>query len=180
MNTIGDVKIIPESLEYNFKVVNHAARATLEHIAGVRKVSYYFDDKLIGEKAIPGGELLTDDDCIVDIVQEYSSANKGVYADLVNNHSEIITLLNKKLRLTVEAGMFTVKFTSLWEKGFFSFSVTSNEGKDTIDCRIEATDFLEAFEKARFLLYGMESMSGEITKHISELASDKVMEFIKW
>lgn len=180
MNVIGDVKIIPESLEYKFKIVNHTAKASLVHVAGVRKVSYYFDDKLIDEKVVPGGELLSDDDCIVDIVQEYAKTNTGVYADLFNNHADRINLLSKTMTLTVESGMFKVHFASTWEKGFFSFSVNSNEGKDTINCKIEANDFLEAYEKARFLLYGMENMNGEIAKHFSELASDKIMEIIKW
>ena len=180
MNTIGDVKIIPESLKYNFKIVNHTAKVLLEHVAGVRKVSYYFDNKLIDEKVVPGGELLSDDDCIDDIVQEYAKTNTGMYADLFNNHKDRINLLSKTMKLTVESGMFKVNFTSTWEKGFFSFSVTSNEGKDTINCKIEANDFLEAYEKARFLLYGMESMNGEIAQHISELANDKIMKVIKW
>lgn len=180
MNTINDVKIIPESLEYNFKIVNHTAKASLVHVAGVRKVSYFFDENLISEKVIPGGELLSDDDCIAGIVQEYAKTNTGVYADLFNNHADRINLLSKTMNLTVEFGMFKVYFTSTWEKGFFSFSVNSNEGKDTINCKIEANDFLEAYEKARFLLHGMESLNGEIAQHISELADDKIMEAIKW
>lgn len=180
MNAVGDVNIIPESLEYSFKILKHVAKASLEHIAGVRKVTYCLDDKVIAEKVVPDGELLTDDDCIADIVSDYAKNNNGVYADLFNNHTDVINLVSKTLKVTIESGMFKLNFSSTWEKGFFSFSVISNDGKDTINCRIEANDFLEAFEKARFLLYGMESMNGEITKHISELANDKIMEIIKW
>lgn len=180
MNTVDDVKIIPEVLEYDFQITKHTAKAILEHVAGVRKVSFYFDEKLIGDKVIPDGNPLTDDDCIVDIMREFSKTNTGVYADLFRYHSDKITLVCKKIRIKVESGPFRVYFSSTRKKGIVSFSLTTNDGKDKIECQMEANDFMDAFEKSRYLLFGMETMNEKIAKNISELADDKVMEIINW
>lgn len=180
MTTNENMKIIPEITEYNFEVMNHTARASLEHIAGVRKASYYFDEKLVGERVVPDGSLMTDDDCIADIVSEYSRNNKGVYADIYSKHADKIQLVNKMIHFKVDSGLFVVNCSVKCEKGFITFSLTRNGGNDRVACRIEANDFLEAFEKARLLLFGMESMNMEIAKHINKLAKDEIMEIIKW
>lgn len=174
------MKIIPEKTEYKFEVLKHTARASLEHVAGVRKVSYYFDEKLVGERTVSGGDLLTDDDCIADILSEYSRNNTGVYADIYRNHSDKIQLVSKMVHFKVDSGTFIVDFSAMCEKGSITFSVIANGGKDRIACKMEANDFLEAFEKSRILLHGMESMNEELSKHINDLARDEIMELIKW
>lgn len=176
----GNMKIIPELTEYNFEIMKHTAKAMVEHIAGVRKASYFFDDKLIGERTVEDGGIMTDDDCIADIMSEYCKNNKGVYADIYSKHADKIQLVNKLVHLKIDSGAFVVDFSAKCEKGVFTFSITTSSGRDRIVCRMEANDFLEAFEKSRFLLYGMEGMNEEISKHINELARDEIMEIIKW
>lgn len=174
------MEIIPIKTEYNFEVLTHTAKASLEHINGERKASYYFDDKLIGEKTVPDGSLMTDDDCIAEIMSEYCRNHTGVYADIYSKHADKIQLLNKILYFKVDSGTFLVDFVAKCEKGEISFSIATNNGKDKVICKMEANDFLEAFEKARMIVYGMESMNTEISKHINDLAKDEIMEIIKW
>lgn len=174
------MNIIPVKTEYNFEVLKHTAKATLEHIAGVRKTEFYFDDKLVGSKTVAEGQLLSDDDCIADIVSEYTRNNTGVYADIFGRHTDKVYLVNKKVTAKVDAGAFVVDIFVKCEKGSYQISLSTNGGKDKIVCQMAAADFSEAFEKSRILLYGMEDMNSELSKHFNELSNDQIMEIIKW
>lgn len=174
------MNIVPEKVEYNFEVMKHTARASLEHVAGVRKVSYFFDEKLIGERVVEDGRIMTDDDCIADILNEYSDNNTGVYADIYKNHKDKIQLVNKMMHMTIDAGAFKVNFSVKCEKESYTFSVTTNNGKDRIVCKMEANDFVEAYEKSRLLLFGLEQLNADISENISKLAKDEIMDVIKW
>lgn len=174
------MKIIPIKTEYNFEILKHTAKAYIEHVCGMREVVYQFDDKIVGKRIVDEGELISDDDCIADILSEYCRTNTGVYADIYKNHSDKIQLVNKIVVAKIESGAFLVDITVTCEKGFYTFLITTNEGKDSMLCKMEAMDVSEAFEKARLILYGIEGLNSEVAKHINELANDQIMEIIKW
>ena len=174
------MKILPIRTEYNFEIVNHTAKASLEHIAGVRKVEYYFDDKLVGGRTVPDGDIVTDDDCIVDIITDYSMNNVGVYADLFKHHSDKIKLICRQADFQLEQSSIVCNVSFTNQKGFYSIDATTNGGKDRLTWTIEASDFSEAFEKARMILYGLECLNTEVTNNISALTNDLVLERIKW
>ena len=174
------MNLIPIKTEYNFEVMKHTARALLEHIDGNRKASYFFDDKLVSERVVPDGDVMTDDDCIADMLSEYSKNNTGVYADLYSKHADKIHLINKIVSVKVEEGPILVSLDVKCEKNSYTFSLVTNGGKDKIACKMEAADFSEAYEKARLLLHGMENMNSEISKHINEFTNDQIREIIKW
>lgn len=175
-----DMKLIPVKTEYNFEIMGHSGKAHLEHVAGVRNVEFSFDGKLVGSRAVPDGELITDDDCIADILSDYSKNNKTVYADIYSRHKDKVKLVNKIVSVKIDTVAFLVDLTVKCEKNLYTLTMTTNEGKDKIACIMEAHDVSEAFEKSRMLLYGMENLNEEISAHINELASDEIREIFSW
>lgn len=48
--------IIPVRQEYIFSVASHIMRAVAEHIDNIRRLNYYFDDKLVVTKTVEDGD----------------------------------------------------------------------------------------------------------------------------
>lgn len=95
-------KITPTKVEYNLLIADHRLKASAEHLELARRITFYFDDKIVAEKAIPPGDFLTDDDCISEIVENYCKNKTGVYADLFKNHSDRVHLVSKTLDFEIE------------------------------------------------------------------------------
>ena len=85
-------KATPLKMEYLFQINEHTMKASAEHLELARRFTFYFDDKIVSEKAVPAGEFYTDDDCISELVENYCKNKSGVYADLFSRHSDKVKL----------------------------------------------------------------------------------------
>lgn len=172
--------IIPIKVDYSFKIKNHTMRASAEHLELARKMSFYFDGKLVSEKAVPPGDYLTDDDCIRDLVEKYCKNNTGLYADLFRRHSDQVHLISKTLDFMIENYGMKMLAHVIVEKGKYQFAVNGNNGDDIFSGTFKAENFSEVLEKVRIFTSTLVGISENFSDNINELSNDKVEEWIKW
>ena len=173
-------KMIPIKVEYDFFMKNHRMKAVAEHLELERKFTFYFDEKVVSEKIVSSGDLLTDDDCIRDLVENYCKDHTGAYADLFKNHSDKVYLVSKTIDLMIENFGINLQTHVTVEKGKYCFKVNENNGNDVISGSFRAENFSEVLEKVRILTSILGEISKEFSENIDELSNDKVEEWIKW
>jgi len=172
--------IIPIKIEYNFKIKEHKLRASTEHLENSRKVSFYFDNKLVASENLPAGDFLTDDDIIRNLVENYCKNKTGVYADLFKNHSDKVHLVNKTLEFVIENYGMQMNALVTVEKEKYFVEVRGNHGSDIFSGTFESENFSEVLEKVRIFTATLTEISDKFSTHINELSNDKVEEWIKW
>lgn len=173
-------KITPIKIMYNLVILNHTMCAVAEHFEEFRKITFYFDDKIVSEKAIPPGDFLTDDDCISELVENYCKNKVGVYADLFKNHSDKVHLKDKILEFKIENYGITMFAHVTVEKNRYIIKVNGNNGEDVFSGSFKSENFSEVLEKVRIFTGTLVGISESFSSHINELSSDKVEEWIKW
>lgn len=172
--------IIPIKIEYQFQINNHTMRASAEHLELARRITFYFDDKIVSEKAVPPGDFYTDDDCISELVENYCRNQTGVFADLLKRHSDKVHLTAKKLEFLIDNYGIKMNASVVVEKGVYHFEVNGAEGVDAFSGTFKADNFSEVLEKVRIFTSMLGGISESFSKHIDELSNDKVEEWIKW
>lgn len=174
------MEIIPVYQEYIFSIMNHKMRAIVEHTGSERQLSYYFDDKLVANKTIPGGEYYTDDDCICEVVDDYRKNHTGVYADIFNRHIDKVYLEEKLLDVRLVNFGIVIKAKVRVVKDFYEVELATEDGDNQFTGRFKASDFPEVLEKMRLFTNTLEGVSAELAQNISILSNDKIEEIIKW
>lgn len=172
--------IIPIKVEYDLEVMKHTMKAVAEHLELARRITFYFDDKVVSEKAVPPGDFMTDDVCINDIVENYCNTQKGVFVDILKRHSDKVHLISKILDFTIETYGIMMPAHVVVEKGKYTVTVSSESGEDSFTGTFKANNFSEVLEKIRVFTSTLEGISDNLSTHINELASDKVKEWISW
>ena len=173
-------KMTPIKVEYGFAIKNHRMKAVAEHCDLSRKFSFYFDEKLVSERTAVGGDILTDDDCIRELVESYCKNHTGVYADLFKNHSDMVHLVAKTIDFEIENFGINLFTHVTVEKGKYTFVVKGNEGKDVFSGSFVSENFSEVLEKVRICTTMLAELSNGFSENINELSNDKVEEWIKW
>lgn len=174
-------KITPLKIEYVMKIKEHVMRASAEHLELARRITFYFDDKVVSEKAVPAGDFFTDDDCISELVRNYCKSTTGVYADLFSRHSDKIHMVAKKLEFLIENYGIKMNAYVTIENGKYSIEVNGGgDEADTFSGKFKADNFSEVLEKVRIFTSTLGEISENFSSHISELSNDKVEEWIKW
>ena len=174
------MEIRPIKQEYVFSVANHTMRAVALHENDERNLSYYFDDKLVARKKMPGGEYYTDDECISEVVDDYRKNNTGVYADLLNRHVDKIRLTAKYLEVDISYMGLTGKAKAKIVKDYYEVEISTYDGGDLICGKIKANSFSEVLEKMRLFVTVLGGVSSELSEKITLLSSDKIEEVISW
>lgn len=172
--------ITPVNIEYISEIGDHILKAEVEHLELARRFSFYFDDKLVSEKAVGPGEFFTDDDCISDMVKNYCQNNKGVLSDLFANHADKVHLVEKNLEFVIEHYGIKMKAYVVEEKEQYKISVKAENNVDEFSCTIKACNFSEVLEKVRIFTSTLANISDNFSSNIDELANDKVEAWIKW
>jgi len=175
MNTITPLKI-----EYNLRIKEHKLKASAEHLELARRITFYFDDKIVSEKAVPPGDFMTDDDLISDLVSNYCKNQVGVYADLFMRHSDKVHLVSKTLDFLIENYGIRMFAHVIVEKDKYIIEVKGNNEEDVFSGTFKAQNFSEVLEKVRIFTSTLVGISESFSSHINELSNDKVEEWIKW
>ena len=173
-------KATPLKMEYLFQINEHTMKASAEHLELARRFTFYFDDKIVSEKAVPAGDFYTDDDCISELVENYCKNKSGVYADLFSRHSDKVKLVAKKLDFQIENCGIKMMAHICIEKEKYHIEVKGANGIDSFTGTFQAVNFSEALEKVRIFTSTLSDISDDFSSHISELANDKVEAWIKW
>ena len=173
-------KMTPIKVAYVFTMKNHRLKAVAEHCDLARKFTFYFDEKVVSERTAAAGDILTDDDCIRALVESYCKNHTGVYADLFKNHSNMVHLVAKTIDFEIENFGISLFTHVTVEKGKYTFTVTSNEGKDVFSGSFVSESFSEVLEKVRICTTILAELSNGFSENINELSNDKVEEWIKW
>jgi len=173
-------KIIPQKIEYIMQIKDHTLKASAEHLELARRITFYFDNKIVSEKAVPPGEFYTDDDCISELVRNYCRNTTGVYADLFARHSDKVHLIAKTLDFLID--YYGIKLTAhvRVEKGKYHIEVKSQDGIDNFSGDFTADNFPDVLEKVRIITSTLVGISDSFSSHISELSNDQVENWIKW
>lgn len=172
------MEIIPERQEYIFSVMNHTMRSVVEHMHNMRKISYFFDEKMVAQKNVPGGEFYTDDECISEVVQDYRRHKKDAYADLFNNHMDKVFLAAKLLKVKLVNYGIEIEANIKVFKG--SYEIEFQRGDNYFSSRFNAENFSEALEKMRIFTHTLDGISMEMAEKIHVLSNDKIASAIKW
>jgi len=175
MSTITPIKI-----EYILQIKEHVLKASAEHLENARKITFYFDDKVVSQKSIAPGDFLTDDDCISELVENYCKNQTGVYADLFRRHSDKVHLVAKTLDFVIENYGIIMNAHVTVEKGRYLIEVKGNNGEDVFAGTFRSENFSEVLEKVRIFTSTLTGISESFSAHINELSNDKVEEWIKW
>ena len=172
------MEIVSVKQEYIFSVMKHTMRAVVDHIENVRKLSYYFDEKLVATKVVPGGEYYTDDDCISAVIDDYRKNKTDVYADLFNRHIDKISLVAKLLEVKLVNYGIAINAKVKIVKGYYEIELETGDNK--FSGNFKAADFSEVLEKMRLFTNTLEGVSADLTEKIDVLSNDKIEATIKW
>jgi len=175
---MSDIK--PIKIEYNLEIRNHKLKASAEHLETGRKITFFFDEKVVSAKEVPDGDFLTDDDCISELVENYCKNQVGVYADLFKRHSDQVHLVSKTLDFEIENYGIRMVAHVIVEKGKYLVEVKGNNEDDVFQGTFKSENFSEVLEKVRIFTGTLAEISDSFSAHINELSSDKVEEWIKW
>lgn len=168
------------NIQYISEIRGHILKVEVEHLELARRFSFYFDEKLVSEKAVAPGEFFTDDDCIKDMVQNYCQNNKGVLADLFANHVDQVRLVEKDLEFIIEQYGIKMKAYVVEEKDQYKINVKAENNIDEFSCTIKASNFSDVLEKVRILTSTLSNIEDNFSDKIDEIANDKVEEWIDW
>ena len=175
------MQIIPVKTEYIFHARSHVLRGEVAHRLDSRHLSYFFDDELVHESDVESGGFIADDDSIRAVAEEYFRTHTNVMSDLFNNHTEQVSLYEKKSSFLFDNnGGFTCRATVSEQRGLISLSMASVDGKDQLSTQLQVTNMSEALEKLRIFLNTLDGLSSTMAANISELVNDKVMTDIQW
>lgn len=172
--------ITPIKIEYNFRINNHVLKASAEHLEEARKITFYFDERIVSERELPPGDFLTDDDCISELVENYCKNNTGVLADLFKNHSDKVHLTSKTMDFRIEYYGTEINANVIVQKDNYYIRVVGNNGADAFNGNFKSSSFSEVLEKVRIFTSTLEGISEGFSSHINELSNDKVEAWIKW
>lgn len=172
--------IKPINIKYVSEIKDHILKVNVEHLELARRFSFYFDDKLVTEKAVGPGEFFTDDDCIKDMVQNYCLNNKGALADLFANHVDRVRLVEKYLEFIIENYGVRMRAYVSEKKDQYKVNVKAEGNSDEFSCTITASNFSDVLEKVRIFTSTLSNISDNFSNNIDELANDKVEEWIDW
>lgn len=172
--------IIPVRQEYTFSVTTHTMRAVADHKDNKRYLSYYFDEKLVATKEIEGGDYYTDDDCIAEVVEDYRNNKKDMYADLLNNHVDMITLISKSLDVELINYGITIIASVKIVKDYYEIELHTDNEENCFSGRFKAGDFSEVLEKMRLFTSTLGDVSAELAQRINILSNDKIEEAVRW
>ena len=172
--------IIPVRQEYVFSIANHTMRAVVEHIDDERRLSYYFDQKLVATKVVAGGDYYTDDDCIAEVVDDYRKNKTDVYADIFNRHIDKVMLTSKTLEVDLVNYSILIKAKVKIVKDYYEIALYTEDGDNQFSGKFRAADFSEVLEKMRLFTSTLEGVSAELAQRINILSNDKIQEVIKW
>jgi len=172
--------ISPVKIEYILEIKGHLLKASAKHLENSRKISFYFDDKIVAEKTVAAGDFLTDDECISEIVENYCKNKTGVYADLFKYHSDKVHLMAKTLDFIIENYGIEMFAHVTVEKGRYIIELKGNHNEDVFAGTFKAENFSEVLEKVRLFISTLTNISDSFSDHINELSTDKVEEWIKW
>lgn len=174
------MKIMPVKSEYRFEAMNHTMKAVLLHVDNKRRVTYYFDDKVFGEREIEEGDFWTDDDNIRSLAESYFADHTNVMSDLFVKHASKIKLKDKTNTFVIDNNGLMIDAVIVEEKGLFNVKITSANERDVFTGRITADSNSEALEKLRIFVNTLSGISMELTRNIDEFNNDKVKERIDW
>ena len=172
--------IIPVRQEYTFSITKHSMKAIVEHIDDKRHLSYYFDQKLVAQKVVEGGDYYTDDDCITEVVEDYRKNQTDVYADIFNRHIDKVTLTSKILEVDLVNFGIVIKAKVKIVKDYYEIELYTDGGENQFSGKFKAADFSEVLEKMRLFTNTLEGVSQELAQNINILSNDKIEEIIKW
>lgn len=172
--------IKPTKIEYVFKIREHTMKASAEHLELARRITFYFDDKIVSEKAVPPGDFYTDDDCISELVKNYCKNQQGVYADLFRLHSDKVHLTSRILEFEIDNYGIKMNARVIVEKNKYHFEVSGADDADSFSGTFKADNFSEVLEKVRIFTTMLGGISESFSSHIDELSNDKVEVWIKW
>jgi len=172
-------KITPIKVEYKMQIKEHIMRVSAEHLELARRITFYFDDKVVSEKAVPPGDFLTDDDCISQLVDNYCKNKTGVYADLFRWHSDKVHLISKTLEFEIEN--YGIKMTAIVtvKKDTYHIDIDGN-GDDHFSGTFKSDSFSDVLEKVRLFTSILTGISNDFSSNINEFSNDKVEAWIKW
>lgn len=174
------MEIVPLRQEYIFSVTSHAMRAVVEHVEGKRKLSYFFDQKLVQTRWIEGGAYYTDDDCIREVVDEYRKSKTDVYADLLNRHTDKILLVTKLIEVDLVNYGIVLRTKVKIVKDYYELELFTEGGENQFSGRFKAADFSEVLEKMRLFTSTLEGVSLELAQKINILSNNEIEKVIKW
>ena len=172
------MEIIPVKQEYILSITKHTMRAVVDHIENVRKLSYYFDEKLVATKVVPGGDYYTDDDCISEVVDDYRKNKTDVYADLFNRHIDKISLVAKLLEVKLVNYGIVINAKVKIVKDYYEIELVT--GENQFCGKFKAADFSEVLEKMRLFTNTLEGVSADLAEKINILSNNKIEAAIKW
>lgn len=172
--------IEPQRLEYHLEVLNHTMKAVVLHLEKERKMSFYFDDKLVSERDVEKGSILTDAECINDLVVNYSKKNVGVFADIFKNHTDKVKLDAKIIEVKLVNFGIEILAKVTVEKDRYIMELSANNDQDKFLGTFASASFSDALEKLRLFTSTLEGVNENLTENISALSTDKVEEWIKW
>ena len=166
--------------EYLLTVANHSMRASVEHLELARRFSFYFDDKLVSEKALPAGDFLTDDDCIQELVDNYCKTQVGVYADVLKHHSDQVHLVSRTLKFTMKHFGISIDSSVVIQNQHYQIEMSVNNGQDTFSSSFQSESFSDVLEKFRFFTSIMENVNSNLSANIDQISNDKIEQWFKW
>lgn len=172
--------IVPIRQEYTFSITTHTMRAVVEHIDSKRRLSYYFDQKLVATRVVEGGDFYTDDECIAEVVEDYRKNRTDVYADIFNRHIDKISLTSKLLEIDLVNFGITIKAKVKIIKDFYEIELYTDDEENRFSGKFKAADFSEVLEKMRLFTSTLGEVSSELAQKINILSNDKIEESIKW
>lgn len=170
----------PLSAEYIFRFSNHSMRALTEHSKNEREINFYFDEKLVSCVHIPNGDLLSDDDHILEIIENHCNNSIDAYSDLFNKHSDKILLVSKEVSVIIEnSGIEVMAHVKVYNNRY-EISLSTWNGEDNFTGTFKSNNFSEALEKLRLFINTLIGVSDDLSINIDELSNDKIEQLIKW
>lgn len=174
------MKIIPLKVEYHLEILKHEMKSIVTHKNGKREITFYFDEKTVTKSVLDDSMTLSDDECIVKLVDLYCEKNVNLYSDIFNNHTDKVFLISKEIEAIIENFEMTFEAKIRAEKNAYSFQLSINEGKDVLSGHFESSNFSEILEKMRLYLSTLSGIGEQMTENIDNLSKDKVREAIQW
>lgn len=165
---------------YVFSIPNHTIIATAKHKDNEREISYFYDDKLISQRSVPDGDLLSDDDYIRDLVENHCKTSIDAFSDLFNNHSNKILLISKSVKVLIDNfGIEIMAIVKVYNNRH-EIELSTLDGEDKFSGTFASNNFPDVLEKLRLFINTLSGVSSDLTTHIDELSNDKIEALIKW